>query len=87
MFATELIDIKPFTIDYKGKTFDVTIETIGIETIYLIKYPSGMVFLALVRASGLNDPEFWATIPENKKRHEEAQEIGKLIFEHFNPQK
>jgi predicted secreted Zn-dependent protease len=42
------------------------------------------VFIALTRASGLNDPKFWATIPENIKRHEEAQEIGRLIFRHFN---
>ena len=82
-----LIDAAPFTIEYKGKRFDVTVETIGIETIYLVKYPGGMVYLALVRASGLNDPKFWATIPENSKRHDEAQEVGKLIYEHFNPGK
>lgn len=82
---TAIVDTKPFTIDYKGKTLDVTVETPGIETIYLVKYPGGMVYLALVRANGLNNPKFWATIPENKKRHEEAQAIGELIFQHYNP--
>lgn len=87
MLATTLIDTKPFTIEYQGKIWDVVPEVLGIDTIYLVKYPGGMVYLALVRASGLNDPKFWATIPENHQRHEEAQEIGKLIFEHFNPSK
>ena len=85
MQLAALIDTAPFTIEYKGKPFDVAVETLGVETIYLVKYPGGMVYLALVRASGLNDPKFWATIPENIKRHEEAQEVGELIFRHFNP--
>jgi len=84
MLATSLIDTKPFTIEYQGKTWDVIPEILGIETIYLVKYPGGLVYLALVRASGLNDPKFWATMPENIKRHDEAQEIGNLIFRHFN---
>lgn len=85
MQLAALMDTPSFTIEYKGKAFDVAVETIGTETIYLVKYPGGMVYLALVRASGLNDPKFWATIPENSKRHEEAQEVGELIFKHFNP--
>jgi hypothetical protein len=85
MLATTLIDTKPFTIQYLDKPWDVVVEVIGVETIYLVKYPGGAVYLALVRASGLNDPKFWATIPENIKRHEEAQAIGQLIFDHFNP--
>ncbi len=80
-----LIDTQSFTIDYHGKAFDVSVETIGIDAIYLVKYPGGGLFIALVRATGLHDPKFWATIPENAKRHEEAQEVGKLIFQHFNP--
>jgi hypothetical protein len=87
MLATELLDTKPFTIEYQGKTWDVCQEIIGRETIYLVKYPAGMVYLALVRANGLNEPKFWATIPENAKRHEEAQKIGQLIFKHHNSSK
>lgn len=85
MQENTLLDTKPFAIEYHGKSWEVTPEIVGVETIYLVKYPGGMVYIALVRASGLNDPKFWATIPENIKRHEEAQVIGNLIFEHFNP--
>lgn len=82
---TALIETETFNIACNGKTWDVRVETVGGETIYLVKYPGGAVYLALVRASGLNDPKFWATIPENSKRHDEAQELGELIFRHFNP--
>jgi hypothetical protein len=80
-----LINTEPFTIDYNGKIFEVIVETIGpTATVYLVRYPKGAVYIALTRASGLNDPMFWATIPENIKRHVEAQVIGELIFQHLN---
>ena len=86
MLAETLIETVPFTIEYKESTFDVVIENFGPgNTVYLVKSKGGGVFIALTRASGLNDPKFWATIPENIKRHEEAKVIGKLIFDHFNP--
>ncbi len=43
MLATELIDKKPFTIEHQGKTWDVTIEVVGINTVYLVKYPGNGV--------------------------------------------
>ena len=83
MLATTLLDTKPFLIEFQGKTWGVTIEIVGIDPIYLVKYPSGTVYLALVRAKGLNEPTFWATIPENSKRHDEAQVVGRLIFDYY----
>jgi hypothetical protein len=85
MLSETFIETVPFTIQYKESRFDVVIENFGPgNTVYLVKSKGGGVFIALTRASGLNDPKFWATIPENIKRHEEAQEIGRLIFRHFN---
>jgi len=85
MGSPELIKTEPFTIEYNGSILDVAVEALGGNTIYLVKSKGGGLFIALVRATGLNDPKFWATIPENAKRHEEAQVIGALIFRHFNP--
>jgi hypothetical protein len=85
MGSPELIKTEPFTIEYNGSTFDVAVESLGGNTIYLVKSKGGGLFIALTRATGLHDPKFWATIPENAKRHEEAQVVGELIFQHFNP--
>jgi hypothetical protein len=83
-----LIDTEPFTIEYKDKTWNVRAESFGPgDTVYLVMYKGGGLFMALTRAKGLYDPKFWATIPENSKRHEEAQQVGELIFKHFNPDK
>ena len=85
MIAPALIDTAPFTIEYKGSTFNVAIEHFGPgSTVYIVKWRGGGLFIALTRATGLNNPKFWATIPENYQRHEEAQEVGKLIYEHLN---
>lgn len=84
--SNPLIDTEAFSIEHQGKSFMVSVEDFGPgNTVYLVKYPTGGVYIALTRATGLNDPKFWATIPENIKRHEEAQVIGALIFAHFNP--
>ncbi len=86
MQAGTLLETAPFTIEYNGSVFDVSVKAFGPgNTVYVVTSKGGGVFIALTRASGLNDPKFWATIPENIKRHEEAQKIGKLIFDHFNP--
>lgn len=85
MVAPALIETAPFQIEHNGSILDVVPEHFGPgSTVYLVKSKGGGLFIALTRASGLNDPKFWATIPENWQRHEEAQKIGKLIYEHFN---
>lgn len=77
--------IQPFTIEYNEKEFEVKVEELGPgSTIYLIFSKGGGLYTALTRAAGIKVSKFWATVPENYKRHEEAQVIGELIKAHFD---
>jgi hypothetical protein len=84
-----LIDTAPFSIIHGGKTYTVVPQALppAGDLVYLVNHESGGLYLILFRAKGLNQPMFWATMPENPKRHDEAQAIGRLIFEHYNPAK
>lgn len=84
-----LIDTNPFPITHEGKTYLVQPQTLppAGDMVYLVNHPGGGLYLILFRAKGLKEPMFWATMPENPKRHDEAQAIGSLIFEHYNPSK
>jgi hypothetical protein len=79
-----LVDAGSFTILYNNKTWEVQAEHFGPgNTVYLVKFKGGGLFIALTRATSLNAPHFWATVPENYQRQEEAQLIGKLIAEYL----
>jgi hypothetical protein len=87
MLIPPLVDTAPFTIIYQDRPYRVNVEKIGDDLVYLIQPNGGSVYIALTRAKGMNTPKFWATLPENKKRHKEAQEFGELIFEHYRNSK
>ena len=83
---TGLTDTKPFTIIYKEGVLRVTPHIVGgVNTIYHVVFPDNTPDLKLFRASGMVNPKFWTSIPEDLSRVTQSEEIGNLIFAHYNP--
>ena len=80
-----IIDTKPFSVEYKGHTLQVTVHMIGHNTIYFVRFPDNTPDLKLFRANGMDNPKFWTSIPEDLPRAKESEAIGHLIFAHYNP--
>jgi hypothetical protein len=81
-----IADTQPFTICYQEMTLKVVPHIVGgVNTIYHVVFPDNTPDLKLFRASGMVNPKFWTSIPEDLARVTQSEEIGNLIFAHYNP--
>lgn len=70
-----------FEIEVAGGKAKVQRHSISEQVIFRIIYPGKIPPLVLTHAIRENGTRFWTSIPEGRQR--EAEEIGKLIVEHF----
>lgn len=73
-----------FNIDYNGETAKVSEHTLGSDRVFRIVFSNRTPALVVTMTKG-PDISFWTSIPEGRQR--EAENIGKLIAEHFKKAK
>ncbi|HEY5463238.1 MAG TPA: hypothetical protein VIJ95_08275 [Hanamia sp.] len=72
-----------FEIEVASGKAKVQRHSISGQVIFRVIFPAKIPPLVLARATRENSNRFWTSIPEGRQL--EAEEIGRLIAEHFNP--
>ncbi len=81
--------LKPFEITHNGDQLHVAPKKIGVDTVYMIHFPSRRPPIMLTKATKQGGTPFWTTIPEEKEKSRqdaalgEAAQLGVLITEHY----
>ena len=73
---------RKFELLYGSKKLEVTPVKAGGNYVFVVKFTDGTRHpLSLTRASGMDKPKFWTSIPEGRQK--EAEAIGPFITAHY----
>jgi len=81
--------LKPSDITYNGEELHVAPKQIGVDTVYMVHFPSRRPPIMLTKATRQGGKAFWTTVPEEKDKSRqdaalaEAAMFGALITEHY----
>jgi hypothetical protein len=81
--------LTPFDIIHNEAELHVVPKKIGVDTVYMIHFPSRRPPIMLTRATKQGGTPFWTTIPEEKEKTrqdaalKEAGELGMLITQYY----
>jgi hypothetical protein len=82
--------LKPFDIIHNEAELHVVPKKIGVDTVYMIHFPSRRPPIMLTKATKQGGTPFWTTIPEEKEKSRqdtalaEAAQFGALISSHYH---
>ena len=72
----------PFTLLYAGNKLSVKPVKAGGTYVFVIRFKDDAAQpLTITRASGMDKPKFWTSIPEGRQK--EAEAIGPLVTQHY----
>lgn len=77
--------MRSFSITNRGSNYNIVQHTVGGVDIFQV---SGDNFapIIIVKAEEISGRSFWATMPEDPRRHRDAQVVGEAITEYLTKQ-